>query len=106
MNWWIGIFAILTVLFMPGCSVFDTKEDIAVTPTLVEANTAPVSVQPTVSEATPIEVPRITQAQTIGILRELRANGCMITKFADTDGIQYSQLVVNCGPPQPIPLVE
>ena len=52
------------------------------------------------------EVPRITQMQTIGILRELRKNGCVVKKFADTDGIHYSQLVVTCGTLQQPPEVE
>ena len=106
MNVWIAIFAVIMVILMPGCSIFDTKDEpvsptLAVTPVVV-----PTTEVTEVTTPTPIEVPRITQVQTIGILRELRANGCMITKFADTDGIHYSQLVVNCGPPQAIPEVE
>ncbi len=112
MNWWIGIFAIVTAFFLPGCSVFDTKEDIAVTPTLA------VTSEPTepsvliekdvvkVATPTPVEVPRITQPQAIGILRELRANGCMIKKYANTDAVHYAQLVVTCGDPQAIPEVQ
>jgi len=108
MNWWIAIFAIATVAFMPGCSMFDTQEDIAVTPTLVtvvpeKPETGDITAT---STPTPIVVPRIAEAQLIGVIRELRANGCMIKKVANTDGIHYSQLVVTCGDPQAIPLVE
>ena len=117
MNVWIAIFAVIMVILMPGCSMFDSKEDIAVTPTLVTivpeagtesliTNTAPVSVQTTVSEPTPIVVPRVAEAQLVGVIRELRANGCIIKKVANTDGIHYSQLVVTCADAQAIPLVQ
>ena len=106
MNVWIALFALVTVIFMPGCSVFDTKDEpvsptLAVTPVVV-----PTTEVTDVATPTPIEVPRIEQAQLIGVIRELRANGCMIKKVANTDGIHYSQLVVTCGDPQTIPEIE
>lgn len=121
MNKWIALFALLTIL--PGCSVFDTKEEptIYVTPTLAETNTAPVIVQPTVSDGgeifvsapAPVEtrdltpaVPRVKQAQVIGVVRELVRSGCSVEKVATTDGIHYSQLIVTCGPPQVAPAIQ
>lgn len=102
---------ISTVLIMTGCSVFDTKEEptIHVTSTLAETNTAPVIVQPTVSEEKRElrpAVPRIKQAQVIGVVRELVKSGCAIKKVATTDGIHYSQLIVNCGDVQQAPAIQ
>ncbi len=106
MNVWIAIFAVIMVILMPGCSIFDTKDEpvsptLAVTPVVV-----PTTEVTEVTTPTPIEVPRAAQAQIVGVIRELRANGCIIKKVANTDGIHYSQLVVTCGDPQAIPLVE
>jgi len=107
MNWWIAIFALVTVAFMPGCSMFESKEEVAVTPTLAVPLSELIEADGIGGlEPTPIVVPRIAEAQLIGVIRELRANGCIIKKVANTDGIHYSQLVVTCGDPQAIPLVE
>jgi hypothetical protein len=51
-------------------------------------------------------VPRIKQAQVIGVVRELVKSGCAIKKVANTDGIHYSQLVITCGDVQQAPAVE
>ena len=113
MNKWILLFAIITALNLPGCSMFDTKKDIAVTPTLA---TAPVAVPAPTVKADVIKVaeekelrpalPRVKQAQVIGVVRELVRSGCVIEKVATTDGIHYSQLVVNCGKPQAAPAIQ
>jgi len=118
MNKWIALFALLTIINMPGCSMFDTKDEptIFVTPTLATApaitptpitNTVPVIVQPTVSETKDLTpaVPRVTQAVIIGVVRELVKSGCMIKQVANTDGVHYSQLIVTCGDPEQAPAI-
>jgi len=51
-------------------------------------------------------VPRVKQAQVIGVVQALVDSGCMIKKVASTDGIHYSQLVVTCGDVQQAPVVK
>ncbi len=111
MNKWILLFAIITALNLPGCSMFDTKKDIAVTPTLAAtpvAVPAPTvkTVTPTVEEKTLVQgVPDIKQAQVIGVIRELRKGGCVVKQYARTSGIHYKQLVVTCGDPEKAPAI-
>ena len=45
----------------------------------------------------PIIAPRIKQAQIVGILRELRANGCIIKGLHDVNHIHYAELKITCG---------
>lgn len=59
-----------------------------------------------VRDPQPTTVPRVKQAHIVGVLREMRANGCILKKVANTDGIHYSQLVITCGDPQVVPAVE
>jgi hypothetical protein len=82
---------------------------VAVPVPTVKTNTAPVIVQPTVSETTPDltpAVPRIKQAQVIGVVRELVRSGCIVKKVATTDGIHYSQLIVTCDEAQAPPAIQ
>ncbi len=111
MNKWIALFALLTIL--PGCSMFDTKKDIAVTPTLA-TTPAPTVKTVAIDDVVLVEekrelrpaVPRVKQAQVIGVVRALVRSGCVVEKVATTDGIHYSQLIVNCGKPQAAPAIQ
>jgi hypothetical protein len=108
MNKWILLFAIITALNLPGCSMFDTKKDIAVTPTLATAPAPAIDDVVLVEEKRELRpaVPRVKQAQVIGVVRELVRSGCVVEKVATTDGIHYSQLIVNCGKPQAAPAIQ
>jgi hypothetical protein len=99
----------LAALTLSACSSGDAKDEplTAATPPPVEAVVAEQDV-PVVdaTAAVPVTVPRVKQAQIVGVLREMRANGCILQKVANTDGIHYSQLVITCGAPQAVPAVE
>lgn len=100
----------LAALTLTACGSFgSTDEPLAATPPPVEVIVAEQDVPVIVAEqptAVPTIVPRVKQAQIVGVLREMRANGCILQKVANTDGIHYSQLVVTCGAPQAVPAVE
>lgn len=97
-------------IFSVGCSTTSTKAQTPpVTPTLEISNGSagnPVAPAIEVPEPRPIEVPRVKQAQVIGVVRELVNSGCAVKKVASTDGIHYSQLVITCGDVQQAPAVE
>lgn len=67
-------------------------------------NDVPIVTPQEQRDPVPVTVPRVTQSEVIGVVRELRANGCIIQKVATTDGIHYSQLLVTCGEPQTPPV--
>jgi hypothetical protein len=100
----------LVALSMTACSGFGKVEEPlqATGGTLVQADVikvADVAPAPIIEEAkipklVAPTVPRIKQAQIVGVLRELRSNGCLFKKVATTDGIHYSQLVITCGDAQ------
>lgn len=105
----VTIFAIFSV----GCSTTSTTKEPKpihpATPTLETSNGSagnPVAPAIEVPEPRPVEVPRVKQAQVIGVVRELVNSGCAVKKVASTDGIHYSQLVITCGDVQQAPAVE
>lgn len=104
-------------IFSVGCTTSSTKDPIhPATPTLEISNGGAgttgtindVTPEPTPAEERDLQpsVPRVKQAQVIGVVRELVNSGCMVKKVASTDGIHYSQLVVTCGDAQEAPPVE
>ena len=106
---------VFAVAMLSGCSGFGSIEEPLAAEPVVTANgsageTGKINDVPTVAPAVrdpvPVTVPRVKQAQVVGVIRELRANGCIVKKVASTDGIHYSQLVVTCADPQAIPTVE
>lgn len=112
MNKWYSLLAIMGVLSLAACSTTETvpAPETDPTDTVKVANgdagqeTAPPVIE--IQDPTPAEVPRVKQAQIVGVLREMRANGCILKKVASTDGIHYSQLLITCGDPQKVPEVE
>lgn len=97
MNKWYSLLILAGVLSLAACSTAETKPAPAIDPTDT------VKVEQLKPE--PKVVKHVKQAQVIGVVRELRQQGCLIKKVATTDGIQYSQMVVTCGDPQEIPLI-
>jgi len=104
---------VMVMLLLPGCSSFGSVEEPLAVEPVVTANGGAGEIEkisdvPTATperrDPTPVTVPRVTQAEVIGVVRELRANGCIIQKVATTDGIHYSQLLVTCGEPQTPPV--
>lgn len=104
---------IITSVLLTACGSFGGKDEQPIQATggtlvSVEKEVAPAPEfvpEPTLT-AKPIEVPRVKQAEIVGVLREMRANGCIISKLANTDGIHYSQLVITCDAVQNAPEVE
>ena len=104
---------VMVMLILPGCSGFGSIEEPLAAEPVVTANGGAgeirkISDVPTATpkrrDPVPVTVPRVTQGEVIGVVRELRANGCIIKKVATTDGIHYSQLLVTCGEPQTPPV--
>lgn len=94
---------IMVMLLLPGCS---TAEAI---PETVANGSAGNPVAPAIEVPEPDlqpAVPRVKQAQVIGVVRELVNSGCLVKKVASTDGVHYSQLVITCGDAQQAPPVE
>lgn len=102
----------LAALTLTACSSGDAKDE-----PLTAATPPPVAVEAVIVEAPahevpkqldvqPMTVPRVKQAQIVGILREVRADGCILQKVSSTDGIHWSQLIVTCADPQAPPAVE
>lgn len=92
------------VIFSVGCSTTSpTKEPKPIHPATPTLETSDAIEVP---EPRPVEVPRVKQAQVIGVVRELVNSGCLVKKVASTDGVHYSQLVITCGDVQQAPAVE
>lgn len=102
------ITALLTLTACGGAlSTKDEAPPIMAQGGMTAAVTPEVTPETTVAETVPaVKVPRVKQSEIIGVMREMRNNGCIIKKFANTDGLQYSQLVITCGDPQTVPSVD
>ena len=118
MNKSLTLSVILAVFLLAGCGSTGKMEDplptMATGGSLASTTTPPattVEIPPTpaperVSEDLRPAVPRVKEAQVIGVVEALVKSGCMIQKVASTDGIHYSQLVITCGDVQQAPAVE
>jgi hypothetical protein len=98
------LLGVFIVAMLSGCSGFGSIEEPLVTaPVAVPEPT--VKAEPTTENLRPA-VPRVKQAQVIGVVRELVNSGCAVQKVATTDGIHYSQLIVTCGDVQQAPAID
>lgn len=109
---------VIIPLMVAGCgSTGKVEEPLPTMATGGVVANGPAGTTGTINDVTPVPVPeekqdprptvpRVKQAQIIGVVHELVQSGCLIKKIASTDGIHYSQLVVTCGDAQEAPAVE
>lgn len=90
----------LPILLLGACSSTETKSEPiesanggSGTTGVINDVTPPT---PEVRDPQPVTPPRITQMQVIGVIRELRANGCIVKALHDVDHIHYSELKISC----------
>jgi hypothetical protein len=101
MNKWYSLLALVSVLSLAACSGPDPKPEVVANGGAGEAdkiNDLPVSPQ--------LQIPRVQQAQVIGVVRELVNSGCVVKTVGTIDGVHFSQLKITCGDPQAIPSVD
>jgi hypothetical protein len=98
------LLGVFIVAMLSGCSGFGSiEEPLATEPVVTTSGGVEESVTP---EPLRPAVPRVKQAQVIGVVRELVNSGCAVQKVATTDGIHYSQLIVTCGDIQQAPAID
>ena len=98
MNKWYSLLTLVSVLSLAACSGPDPKPEVVANGdagTVAAVHETPVSAAQSAQLTT--ATPKISMSESIGVMQELRRNGCVVEKFSNVNHLHYSQLLITCG---------